>query len=716
MFSVRLSLTIVVALCACAIPLLAAPNDTTADAVVGQANFTSNTANQGNAAASATSLDGCRNLAIDPTNGRLYVADTSNNRVLSWSNPQSFTNGAAADIVLGQPDFTSNQPNLGNAAPSSQSMSGPRSVAVDPSGRLYVADSGNIRVLRFDPPITSNQAAVQVFGQANSFATANQAASNNATANNLGNPDGIAVDSNGDLYVADRFLHRVTIYQNPTGTDTTADLVLGQPNLTSADANQGGNPAANTLRNPIAAGVDANNNLYVADEGNNRVLLYTVPLSTNMNASRAYGQPDFTSDTANNGGVSASSMFGPVGIAIDSISGNLYVADAINMRILEYANPLNDSVADRVYGQLGDFTTKTVNKGGVSADSLNDVAGVAVDAFGNLYAGDRLNSRVLRFNAPVADLSVTNEAVIPTTDPPVPGGARFLPGDNVTYDIAVANAGPDAALGVILTDVLPAGATLVSAEVASGGSCTGTTTITCNINDIASGNSASLQIRLEAVTPGTINHTVTVSTTSSDPVSSNNSATAQTIVHEPGQDGDGFDDNEDNCPTVSNAAQLDGDGDGVGDACDNCPSAANTDQANSDGDAFGNACDNCPSAANADQADGDGDGAGNACDNCPTLANADQADGDGDGVGNVCDNCPAVANADQADSDGDGAGNACDAAPDDGSTGGDGTDSPDEPSTPNCGGTGGTTACGGASYLPLTLIGLGGMHYRRRRA
>jgi hypothetical protein len=121
--------------------------------------------------------------------------------------------------------------------------------------------------------------------------------------------------------------------------DAVADLVLGQPHLTgqphlfSNTANNEG-VSASSLNNPREVAVDAAGNVYVA-EGNNRVLVYHTPLTTDTVADVVLGQPNFTSNTANNGGVSASSLHGPHGVAIDT-AGNVHVADLYNNRVLVY--------------------------------------------------------------------------------------------------------------------------------------------------------------------------------------------------------------------------------------------------------------------------------------------------------------------------------------------------------------------------------------------
>src|ERR1039457_2650406 len=110
-------------------------------------------------------------------------------------------------------------------------------------------------------------------------------------------------------------------------------------------------------------------------------------------ADAVYGQfGNFTTATANNGGITANSLSAPVGDVLDSV-GNLYAADNSNNRVLFY--PAGSTTATRVYGQGGSFTTGTSNTGGVTANSLSGPYHVALDSTGNLYVPDNANNRVL---------------------------------------------------------------------------------------------------------------------------------------------------------------------------------------------------------------------------------------------------------------------------------------------------------------------------------
>jgi hypothetical protein len=102
-------------------------------------------------------------------------------------------------------------------------------------------------------------------------------------------------------------------------------------------------------------------------------------------ADRVFGQTDFMHNAPNQGGApSASGLYIPEGTALDG-QGNLYVADLANNRVLEYNAPLSSTIAaSNVFGQGGSLTTATLNKGGISADSLAGPESVALDAQGNL--------------------------------------------------------------------------------------------------------------------------------------------------------------------------------------------------------------------------------------------------------------------------------------------------------------------------------------------
>ena len=361
----------------------ALPPNSTAVAVYGQAgSFTTGDANKGGL--SATSLNSPDGVAVD-SGGNLYVADNLNNRVLYYP-----AGSITATRVYGQGgSFTSNDSNHPSSTISADSLNSPVAVAVDSSGNLYVTDSGNHRVLYYAGTSTT---ATRVYGQGDDMTTGTPNKGGAVSAGGLNKPGGIAVDGGGNLYVSDMDNNRVLYYTAGDADPTTADRVYGQDNFTTGAANKGGSVSADSLYNPFGVAVDGSGALFVADMKNNRVLYYP---AGNTTATGVYGQGgSFTTNTANKAGVSGNSLNFPVAVTVDG-GGNLFVTDLLNNRVLYY--PSGSTTATRVYGQGGDFTTSTANKGGRSATSLNSPVGLALDGSGSLYVADELNNRVIKY-------------------------------------------------------------------------------------------------------------------------------------------------------------------------------------------------------------------------------------------------------------------------------------------------------------------------------
>jgi sugar lactone lactonase YvrE len=205
-------------------------------------------------------------------------------------------------------------------------------------------------------------------------------------------PSGVAVDGNSNVYVADAANNRVLQFDDPQNTDTVADRVFGQGgSFTTKFCNLGG-ISASSLCYPEDVAVDAAGNLFVVDWQNNRVLEYFTPTTTDTIADRVFGQlGSFTTGTAATT-PTANSLSNPYSVAVDP-AGNLYIGDRGMHRVLQFNPPLSNTTADRVFGQLGSFTTGVPNNGGVSADSLAWPSGIGVDTVGNLYVTDSQRPR-----------------------------------------------------------------------------------------------------------------------------------------------------------------------------------------------------------------------------------------------------------------------------------------------------------------------------------
>lgn len=372
---------------ACALNLTApartVPNHASADLVLGQPDFDSNQSDS-----DADSLYSTKGIAIDPTTGKIFVVDEDNHRVLRYASAESLSNGAAAEIVLGQDGF-GNEP---SPSTSSQGMDSPAGLFVDQLGRLWVADHDNARVLRFSnaSSLTSHAAADRVYGQPDFTSS-----TFNVTASGMINPTSVWVDSADRLWVADESSCRVLrfddISNKPNGA--SADGVLGQTNFTNGTQGSG----ATGMDRPMSIVFSKSGALFVACNRGHRVLRFNqaATLENGAAASAVFGQADFNGSTS---GLSATTMNNPRGLAIAK-DDTLWVCDTDNSRILRFNKASTRASGISANGVVGQPDFITANSETTAQSLSYPEGGMLVDSQGDLWVADRSNNRVLRFPA-----------------------------------------------------------------------------------------------------------------------------------------------------------------------------------------------------------------------------------------------------------------------------------------------------------------------------
>jgi uncharacterized protein (TIGR03437 family) len=333
----------------------------------------------------ASARTGSQVIDRSSTPPHLYVADTGNNRILCFKDAIHVKAGDIADLVIGQPDVyraVINYPTNDSTKPSATSLNLPSGLALDAAGNLFVADSGNGRVLRFPAPFAQpagRPTANLVIGQS-SFTTQIK----DPTATTMSAPLGVAVTNDGSLYVSDIAHNRVLYFPQPLTSSKAATKVLGQSDFNSGGPNgappsQGGDPARFIAPRLIAT--DSLDRVYVTDSGSGRVAIFGSPVSLPA----THATPALSL---------AVGLGQPVAVAIAPANapnpGEFWIADAGNNQIAHFPP----------------FAFLSQNSSPDAGVPVNTPLAIVYDAFNNLIVADG-NNRLL-FYVPL--VSVTNAA------------------------------------------------------------------------------------------------------------------------------------------------------------------------------------------------------------------------------------------------------------------------------------------------------------------
>ena len=459
---------------------------------------------------------------------RLAIADTSNNRVLLWNSiPNS--DRVPADLVLGQADFVTVAP----VSITASSMRAPQGVWLQ-NGKLYVADTGNNRVLIWNPiPTGNNQAANLVLGQTDftSVIPVNPSTLNLvATNNTMLSPTAVTADSQNRVLVTDLGYSRVLIWNRIITTNQqAADVVIGQKDFTTTIPNDSSNLCKSSLTDTVV-NTSGTAVTWVSGSTFPSSLAGTVVVINGT----AYLVASWTSATSITLTASASTQ---TNVAITSFPGrcattldfprfalstgtSLFIADTGNNRVLYYRNvPTTNTTppaADIVLGQVDEFADQVSSTNSLvtsAADSTPTPTSLAWDAVNkNLYVADPTDYRVLVFSPaepriPISGVvNAASRAVFASGFVSVGGTIRVQDTATITISDGKGGAAVDYKYAVKTDDTLELIAKGLAAAITSANSNKG------DPNVFAYEEAGLATIRLFARKPGVDGNSVTLAT------------------------------------------------------------------------------------------------------------------------------------------------------------------------------------------------------------
>ncbi len=293
--------------------------------------------------------------------GNLYIADNGNNRIREVS-------GGVITTVAGN-GFGGYSGDNGPAI--NAELNSPHGVTVDSSGNLYIVDTGNHRIRMVSNGVIGTVAGNGVPGFSGDNCSAVSA--------QLNVPCGVALDSSGNLFIADYYNNRVRKVVN--GVITT---VAGRG--AAGFSGDGGLATSALLNLPFVVAVDPTGNLYISDFGNNRIRKVSIGMITTVAGN---GTSGFSGD---GGSAASAQLHAPSGMAFDS-TGNLYVADYQNNRVRVISTgAINTAAGNGTAGFSGD-------SGPAGNAQLNQPSAVALSPVGDIYIADTGNNRIRKVSS-----------------------------------------------------------------------------------------------------------------------------------------------------------------------------------------------------------------------------------------------------------------------------------------------------------------------------
>jgi sugar lactone lactonase YvrE len=322
----------------------------------------------------------------------LFVADTHNNRIRKitpvGTNWVVTTIAGTGSIYAGNCDSCPSSGGYVDGSGTSAQFNQPQGIAVDNAGNVYVADYANNTIRKLTPAGT------------------NWFVSTIATNAQLSGPYGVGVDSASNVYVADTF-HEQIRKLTPSGTNWVVSTLAGTGTLGTND----GPGATAKFFKPVGITVDGAGNVYVTDQVNDTIRKITSGgvVSTLAGAAQVPG-------TANGTG-SAARFSSPFGIAVNSVGTLLYVADSQQIRKIT-----SGGVVTTLAGSAGSAGN---SDGTGSAARFYSPAGLSVDSAGNVYVADAGNHIIRQISSAGQVATIAGMAAVSGTNDGVGGNARF---------------------------------------------------------------------------------------------------------------------------------------------------------------------------------------------------------------------------------------------------------------------------------------------------